>query len=288
MKKFFKTMLAGTVLVALLFNFNANAQWNVTGNTGTVPGTIAAPGTNFLGTTDLQDFSLRTNNVERLRIGKDGSLNLGAMYPPDPTHITPQLLVQSNAQGQVNLVASFIQNRVGSTLAAPNPLAKVNILDAFPAPGSGFINGSTWNGTSWATSFSIDLNGTTVLGDPALNLSGYRLTVIGGILAEKVKIALHTDATNWSWPDYVFKKDYKLLPLNELESFIKKNKHLPGIPSESEVKKDGLDVVEMDAALLKKIEELTLYLIEIKKENETFRKVLETQNNKIKALELIK
>jgi hypothetical protein len=59
----------------------------------------------------------------------------------------------------------------------------------------------------------------------------------------------------------VFNKDYKLLPLNELTSFITNNNHLPEIPSEKEVLEDGVNMGEMNALLLKKIEELTLYII---------------------------
>jgi trimeric autotransporter adhesin len=96
--------------------------------------------------------------------------------------------------------------------------------------------------------------------------AGYNLYVKNGILTEKLKIALPTDAANWVWPDFVFRKGYKLASLKEVESFINKNHHLAGVPSESEVKANGIDVAQMDAALLKKIEELTLYMIEMKKE----------------------
>lgn len=60
----------------------------------------------------------------------------------------------------------------------------------------------------------------------------------------------------------MFNGNYSLLSLNELESFIKTNKHLPGIPSQQEVKKEGIDLGGNQALLLQKIEELTLYIIE--------------------------
>lgn len=101
----------------------------------------------------------------------------------------------------------------------------------------------------------------------------YKLYVATGILTEKVKVALrHTS----DWADYVFKKDYKLLSLSEVESFIHKNGHLPGVPSAEEVKESGIDVARMDAKLLEKIEELTLYVIELKKENAAIKMQLET------------
>ncbi len=102
---------------------------------------------------------------------------------------------------------------------------------------------------------------------------GYRLYVTGGILTEKVKVAV---ATSSNWADYVFNKDYKLRSLAEVETYVNKNKHLPGVPSADEVVKEGIDMATMDAKLLEKIEELTLYLIEMKKENETLKKRLES------------
>ncbi|HTA82650.1 MAG TPA: hypothetical protein VK783_06955 [Bacteroidia bacterium] len=92
----------------------------------------------------------------------------------------------------------------------------------------------------------------------------YTLYVAGGILTEQVRVAV---ANSGSWADYVFANDYKLKPLNEVEQYLKENKHLPEVPSADEVKDKGIDVVTMDATLLKKIEELTLYVIELQKQN---------------------
>jgi hypothetical protein len=82
----------------------------------------------------------------------------------------------------------------------------------------------------------------------------------GNILANEIEVS--TD----SWSDYVFEEDYLLIPIEEVEDFIKENKHLPGVPSENEVIEEGINLGEMDAILLKKIEELTLYVIKLKKE----------------------
>ena len=110
--------------------------------------------------------------------------------------------------------------------------------------------------------------------------AGYFLYVEKGILTEKLKIAVKSDAVNWS--DFVFKKNYNLRSLYQVEKFINKNGHLPEIPSAQKIYKEGIDVAEMDAKLLTKIEELTLYLIELKKENEVLRKDLETLKSKLK------
>ncbi len=100
----------------------------------------------------------------------------------------------------------------------------------------------------------------------------YKLFVKDGILTEKLKVANSNDYVNWS--DFVFNKNYKLMPLEKLESFVKTNKHLPEIPTAAQVAKDGIDVAAMDAKLLQKIEELTLYVIELKKEMEKMKKEL--------------
>jgi hypothetical protein len=85
------------------------------------------------------------------------------------------------------------------------------------------------------------------------------------------------------WPDYVFDKKYELLPLNELEKYITKEKHLPSIPSATEVDKDGVKLGEMNALLLQKIEELTLYMIELNKANQALQQKVETLEEAIKS-----
>lgn len=112
--------------------------------------------------------------------------------------------------------------------------------------------------------------------------TGYKLYVKDGILTEKVKVAVYNSA---SWADYVFNKDYKLLSLPEVEAYIKKNKHLPGVPSAEEVVKDGIDMATMDAKLLEKIEELTLYMIQLKKENDALKKLNEEILQRVQVLE---
>lgn len=90
--------------------------------------------------------------------------------------------------------------------------------------------------------------------------SGYKLAVDGKIITEEVDIRL-----SGNWPDYVFEEEYVLVPLAEVEQYINENKHLPEVPSAEEVEKEGISVGEMNAVLLKKIEELTLHMIEQEK-----------------------
>lgn len=87
-----------------------------------------------------------------------------------------------------------------------------------------------------------------------------RLSVNGKIRAHEIKV----ETTNW--PDYVFSTAYKLPSLDQTALYIKENGHLPEVPSASETEKNGISLGEMNALLLKKVEELTLHLIEKDKE----------------------
>jgi hypothetical protein len=90
---------------------------------------------------------------------------------------------------------------------------------------------------------------------------GYKLAVNGGIVCEEVKVIGDVPDA-----DYVFEDNYNLSPLSEVEIFIKENKHLPNIPSAEEFKTNGYKLGDMDEMLLRKVEELTLYIIELEKQ----------------------
>jgi hypothetical protein len=96
--------------------------------------------------------------------------------------------------------------------------------------------------------------------------TNYKLFVTGGILTDEIRVALSASGT---WADYVFAKNYNLLPLAEVEAFIAKNKHLPNVPSAAQVKEEGINVGDMARIQQEKIEELTLYIIELSKRIES-------------------
>ena len=127
--------------------------------------------------------------------------------------------------------------------------------------------------------------GKVAIGTRNINLStacpdcnDYRLFVAQGIRTEKVRVDI---ASVKGWADFVFEKDYKLMPLNELELFIASNKHLPTVPTAEEVVNNGLDLAQMNSKLLEKVEELTLYTININKKN------IELEKAKVKQDEVI-
>ncbi len=140
-------------------------------------------------------------------------------------------------------------------------------------------NGGLTFGTNNTTRMTISNGGLVKIGTTTTP-AGYKLYVEQGILTEKIKVAIKTSG---NWSDYVFADDYKLAPLSEVETYLKENKHLPGIPSANEVVSNGLDLAQMDAKLLEKVEELTLYIIkmekdmnELKKSNELLKQQIQT------------
>ncbi|HNR19138.1 MAG TPA: hypothetical protein PKN75_03155 [Bacteroidia bacterium] len=111
--------------------------------------------------------------------------------------------------------------------------------------------------------FRIDGSGKVIIGKHSTTSPGdYKLYVEKGILTEKVKVAIANTA---NWADFVFAENYKLKDLSAVEAFIMENKHLPDVPSANEMVSNGMDVAKMNALLLQKIEELTLYVIKQEK-----------------------
>jgi len=140
------------------------------------------------------------------------------------------------------------------------------------------------NSNIWFNSANSSSNAKIYIGSTASYPSttgNYKLFVEGGILTEKVKVALRSTS---NWADYVFEKNYNLMPLKNVEEYILEHKHLPGIDSAEELTSNGLDVAEMQAKHMAKIEELTLYIIEQNKAIEKNNKDIEDLKQLVKKL----
>lgn len=130
------------------------------------------------------------------------------------------------------------------------------------------------NTSVWTDMISLTSQGNVGIG--IINPKA-KLAVNGTILATEVKIK-----TNISVPDYVFDPEYELPELIDIESYIKEHRHLPEIPSAKDIERDGLDLAEMNLLLLKKVEELTLHIIDLNRTNELQNKEIAELKSAIK------
>ena len=195
-------------------------------------------------------------NTGEYRTYLDGAIDVDVIYPGDVLSINNLDVFIGNYDGSRlafngNIDELVVYNRALST-------SEINYLYENPRIGS--EQSQLWqSGPS-----NIYHLGNVAIGRTDIP-SGFNFAVDGKIISKEVKVSLD------EWADFVFEPDYELMPLEKLESYINFNNHLPSFPSENKVIEEGLNLGEMDAKLLQKIEELTLYLIE--------------QNKRIKKLE---
>jgi hypothetical protein len=144
--------------------------------------------------------------------------------------------------------------------------------------GNGSTNTSNFLGTTDTTPLIFKTNGVERLRVNADGKIGIKTSVIpndadvaigGNISVRKLKVTQDT------WADFVFDKNHKIPTLEQLEKYIDQNNHLPGVPTTTSVQKNGLDVGDNQTLLLQKIEELTLYVIQLNKEIEKLKKLKE-------------
>jgi hypothetical protein len=165
---------------------------------------------------------------------------------------------------------------VGNPLTSTGGFTSIQLGTSANMGGYGFIEAVKSSGSANGN-LMLNRNGSSVsVGGIYLN-STYKLAVFGKIAAyDEVKVFVNGS----TFPDYVFDPNYKLPSLVELEKYIKENRHLPEVPSAAEVTNEGMSLNGMTELLLKKVEELTLYLIEMKKENEALKERLEKLETK--------
>ena len=132
----------------------------------------------------------------------------------------------------------------------------------FSFPGNVGVNTSTPNA-------SLHVGGDVYIGTSAgTPATGYKLSVKGKIICEEAKVQLSA-----SWPDYVFADNYQLMSLDNFEKNIKALKHLPNIPAAKEMEANGIELGDMNRRLLEKVEELSLYIIQLNNRLKTLEKV---------------
>jgi hypothetical protein len=229
---------------------NSDNKFPITGNAG-------------IGTNSPQ------NALEIMRLAQDGRyknflLQLTNVYTPRGLN-EPTIMFSNGDIDFKNSSYWTLGGKVAGNEIDKDPVAfKVG----FKAPGS--IDEQEF--------FAIDAYmGRVRIGNVTSSHDGYKLFVEEGILTEKVKVAIKNSE---DWFDHVFEKNYALMPLHELSKYIEQNKHLPDVPTTSEVMQQGIDLGKMNGILLKKVEELTLYMIDIKKELDQTKKELEQLKEK--------
>lgn len=175
------------------------------------------------------------------------------------------------------LRADLTKNESYPYLTNRTPSGKVVIKTGTASGGSENTHFTLEGGDGTVNAYFEEVNlgiGTDLSSNP----NNYKLAVNGTIGAKEVKVEL----TSATWSDFVFNDNYQLMPIKDVENFIKEKNHLPNIPTANEVEKNGVNLGEMDAKLLQKIEELTLYMIaqdkrieKLEKENETLKTKLD-------------
>ncbi|MEO9965989.1 MAG: hypothetical protein ABJF11_09385 [Reichenbachiella sp.] len=241
------------------------------------------------------------NRIEKMRLSNQGYLGIGTSLPNHMIHVKGNP-AQDAAFSNRQLLAYFEQsantsNTAGIAIkgAKKNSTSTVSYLDfdiydndesttdfTLSRVGGGKENGTgingqlrffTNDGTALIEQMRIKANGDIGIGTSSPDA---KLTVKGEIHAERVKVDLNIPA-----PDYVFEEDYQLLSLKSTAEYIDANNHLPEVPSAEQLAANGIDVVDMNMLLLKKIEELTLHLIEKEKDIE----LLKNENKNLRLLE---
>ncbi len=210
--------------------------------------------------TELKTVSFPTDNANLYITSKTG---VGTTTPIDNIHIRDAdagLRVEGTSRARVNLAST---NYPGWQIEMSN--ADGNQL----AGDLGFTESGVAAGR-----LVLKKGGNVGIGTTT---PSERLSVNGNIKTKKLIV------TQTNWPDYVFKSGYTLQPLQKVEQFIKENNHLPGMPSAAEIEDKGLNVGDAQALLLKKVEELTLYMIELKKENAVLRSGLHKVQEQLKT-----
>lgn len=282
------------LLPSLSGDYSSIALGAVAGNSGTGIGQwtlIRYPAANNY------MFSLRYNSTDYFNILSNGDVGIGTNAPVSKLSLAGSLTING---GLTNTLARPIIS--AGTLTNGEIRGYSNGGNNYD---DGFLRLSAGGGTSSTVKSYIDLsgystvpeiNGNIVFGTYGaermrIDKNGYigigtsgpdeKLTVKGKIHTQEVRV----DMSGPLVPDYVFANDYKLRSLQEVETYVNQNSHLPEIPSAKEFEKNGIQLAEMNMALLKKVEELTLYAIEQQKNTEELTKIIEEQSRRLEVLE---
>ena len=197
-----------------------------------------------------------------VQVGNPASNNTQLITFPGNYNFEALNLGQS---GNGNSFMEFVNHSGTSTSYAAKMGANVDVY------GNGFFlamapSATSYSALQYPSTPALFVNTNNQVGLNTTNTQGYQLAVNGSAIFTQVVVKNYAN-----WPDYVFNNAYTPMPLDTLSDFIKKWQHLPGIPAAEEVKKDGQDLGKIQELQMQKIEELTLYVIQLQKEVEELK-----------------
>ncbi len=223
-----------------------------------------------IGTTSNDDLIFGTSNVERMTVAANGNVGIGTTTPKGKLDV----------RGILSLGAESIGKRFRVWAGGTGSSNHMRIGTDYGHKGDAVIElYQNYSGGNDQQPGKLIVNGEMGIGIDDIP-SDYRLAVLGKIISEEVKVRLNSNG----WPDYVFEKEYQLPTLEEVENHIHEKGHLEDIPSASDVAEHGIFLGDMNARLLQKIEELTLYQIEANKEMIAMKKEMEELKEALKEL----
>ena len=246
-------------------------------------------------------ITFNTNdNTERMRIYSDGNVGIGVSSPRSKLHMISQgsslntvkqftgdLIIQGDLEGRNVNSGISLECALPANVDGTNPWGQARIItvpNSVLAGASGKLILGTRRlfakdkvNTDWNYGDDIVIDGEGHVGIGTIDPKD-ALSVNGAIHSKSVVVE------TTSFPDYVFKPGYNLISLAEIRKYIKENQHLPEMPSEHEVIKDGINLGEMNKLIVKKVEELTLYLID--KDNELKEQKVLNQSGELRIKKL--